>query len=165
HELDELVAAPASGVGDPLALEPELGAALDPGRDVHVDPAVDGRDRELAAERRPGDRERDPGDQVLALAPQPVVLANVDRDPQVARIAAEPAGLTLPAQQLLGAALGPGRQPDLERSLLLEHPAAAAGRARILLDHPEPVAAAALAATAEQPAGLDLAAAVAVGAL
>jgi hypothetical protein len=70
------------------------------------------------------------------------VRAHVDGDAQVAGLAAELAGLAL-VHDSLGARLGARREADVEAALLATRAAAAARRARVLLDHADAAAAAA----------------------
>ena len=76
---------PAAQRGRPGAVEDDPLAGLRAGRHLDLALAVEGGDRRLAAEHRPGGRDARDGDQVLAVALEPLVGGDGDLDVEVAR--------------------------------------------------------------------------------
>ena len=112
-----------------------------PGRDVELLVAVERRQRHRRAERGLGDRDRDLGHEVVAVAPVPLVLGDAQVHVQVARPAAAGAGRAAPGQAQRRAGVDAGGHVDLVGVLGGDAALAAARRARCDDDLAEPAAA------------------------
>src|SRR6266850_3592760 len=115
-EVHELVAAAAGAqVRHTLSAQPDHLTVLRPGRhaDGRLD-AVDRRHRELLAQRGLGRRDAQDVDQVVAFAPEQVVVLDADEDIEVARWSAAQARLTLTRDAQLLAVVDARRERELE---------------------------------------------------
>ena len=89
-------------------------------------------DLDRGAERRLDDGEVDLGEEVVALAHEPVVREDVDEDIGVARAAAEAPGVALTGDADALAVVDAGGNLDLDLLLLDRPPGSAAGLALVL---------------------------------
>src|SRR5438105_3442302 len=119
--------------GHALAAQAELVARLGARRHRHAGAvALDGRHLDRAAERRSGNRDRYPAEDVGTVALKDLVLRDADEDVEVARGGAMLPGLALAGEADAGAVLDPGRDVDRQRLLAPNPSLSAAGAARLV---------------------------------
>src|SRR5258706_1988376 len=144
HDVAEEVARRlAAHALDPLCLQPEGLAALGLGGHADLGRAVEGRDRDLAAERGGRERHRHLAMQVVVIALEYRVLLDVDLDVKVARRPAAHARLAFAGETHAITFVDAGGDFHRQRLLQLDPPGAGAGGAGVRND-----AAAAMAARA-----------------
>ena len=105
-----------------------------PGSNFELDCAVERLDRDRRAERRLHDRQVDLREDVVALAHEALVGADVHEHVQITRAPAERTGVTFARETDPLAVVDPGGNLDLERPLLERPPGAVARLARMLDD-------------------------------
>src|SRR5690606_28017811 len=112
---------------DALAAQAEQLAGLGAFRNLQLDPAIQGRHFQLAAERRVGEADRDLAVQMLAVTLEDRVLADIDHHVEVAGRPTEGPRLALAGQADAVAAVDAGRHLDRQGLVFLDAPLTLAG--------------------------------------
>src|SRR5207248_8359962 len=134
HGREEIAPTAAADVGHPLAAKPQRGAGLRPFRHFDVLGAVESRHLDLAAERDGRKVDRDLAEQIVAVAPEELVLLHVDDDVEVAGRTAAGARFAFALQPQLLAGGNTRRNLHGDLPVVCDAPRSSAGLTR-LRDH------------------------------
>src|SRR5437870_153724 len=131
HRDEQIAASASADIRQPFAAQSECGSGAGAFRNLHRLAAVQRRHLHLATQHDGREVHRDLAEEVRSIAPEEVVLLNMDNDVEVSRRTAGTASFTFTLQAQLLAARDPSR--NLDRNLaLFRHPSGAAtGVARL----------------------------------